>query len=415
MDKPENSYDVPTFELQPCDLKPQSQPDVIDVQQGNKAKEKSRCKMFLLFFVLLVLILLIQVALLVLVLLEKKAVDSTTANFLDDERCKNCNGTFLNYAIFDDQQLYFDKSLNSSAELIVEKLSSYHFETHSLAANIMNIMYNLSNEQLLGLQNNTEILKNVIVSSKSREFASIFTSLLNLENGMNSSAGVMNDVSILVKNLLELRNETTSLATKTALKVEEIFNLGNEQLLGVQNSTEILKNVIVSSKSQEFASIFTSLSNLENGMNSSAGVMNDVSILVKNLLELRNETTSLATKTALKVEEIFNLGNEQLLGVQNSTEILKNVIVSSKSQEFASIFTSLSNLENGIDSSAGVIDNVLVLVKNLLEVHNETSYSLPLSCEQIKNKYPNTPSGYYIIGNSSVYCHMGTLCNSTGG
>lgn len=191
MDKPENSYDVPIFELQPCDLKPQDQPDVIDVQQRNKAKEKSRCKTFLLFFILLVLILLIQVALLVLMLLEKKDVDSTTANFLDDEKCKKCNGTCLNHTIFDDQQLYFDKRLNSSAELIVEKLSGYHFETNSLATSIMNIIYNLSNEQLLGLQNSTEILKNVIISSKSQEFASIFTSLSNLENGINSSAGVI--------------------------------------------------------------------------------------------------------------------------------------------------------------------------------------------------------------------------------
>ena len=341
MDKPENSYDVPIFELQPCDLKPQSQPDVIDVQQqSKKTTEKSHRKTFLLFFALLVLILLIQVALLVLTLLEKKDVDSTAANFLDNKRCKKCNGTFLNYTIFDDQQLYFDKRLNLSTELIVEKLSSYNLETNSLATSVMDIMNNLSNEQLLGLQNSTEFLKSTIVSAKSQELASIFTSLLNLKNGINSSAGVIDDVLILVKNLLELHNETSSLATS----------------------------------------------------------------IMKIMLE-----------TALKVEEIFNLNSEQLLGLQNSTELLKNTIISSKSQEFARVFASLSNLENGIDSSAGVIDDVLILVKNLLELHNETSYFWPSSCKQINNKYPNSPSGYYIIGNGSVYCHMGTLCNSTGG
>ena len=42
------------------------------------------------------------------------------------------------------------------------------------------------------------------------------------------------------------------------------------------------------------------------------------------------------------------------------------------------------------------------------------------SCQEIKSKWPSSPSDYYIIADSHgharhVYCYMAELCNSTGG
>ena len=49
---------------------------------------------------------------------------------------------------------------------------------------------------------------------------------------------------------------------------------------------------------------------------------------------------------------------------------------------------------------------------NVLKNQNE---SLIFSCQDIKNKYPNSTSGYYHINSELVYCEMGELCNTTEG
>ena len=40
---------------------------------------------------------------------------------------------------------------------------------------------------------------------------------------------------------------------------------------------------------------------------------------------------------------------------------------------------------------------------------------LPMSCQEIKDKYPSSPSGYYNLASGIVYCHMEDLCNAGGG
>ena len=56
-------------------------------------------------------------------------------------------------------------------------------------------------------------------------------------------------------------------------------------------------------------------------------------------------------------------------------------------------------------------------VEELLELQNRSiifSSHLPISCQDLEKKQPNSSSGYYSLNNKLIYCHMGELCNNTG-
>uniref|UniRef100_A0A1X7TJ36 Fibrinogen C-terminal domain-containing protein n=2 Tax=Amphimedon queenslandica TaxID=400682 RepID=A0A1X7TJ36_AMPQE len=87
-----------------------------------------------------------------------------------------------------------------------------------------------------------------------------------------------------------------------------------------------------------------------------------------------------------------------------------------------SIISSLSHIKETATSNAGAINDILLLVEDLIMLHNDSSSfsPIPTSCQEIKNKQPNSPSGVYLLktatnGTQSVYCNMGTLCGSGGG
>ena len=86
------------------------------------------------------------------------------------------------------------------------------------------------------------------------------------------------------------------------------------------------------------------------------------------------------------------------------------------------IIRSLSLIKDTISTNAGAINDILLLVEDLVALHNDSSSSfspLPTSCEEIKNKQPNSPSGVYLLatgnGTTQVYCNMEELCGSGGG
>ena len=89
-------------------------------------------------------------------------------------------------------------------------------------------------------------------------------------------------------------------------------------------------------------------------------------------------------------------------------------------QKLMSIVNTLSNHRDTSTSTAGVVDEILLVVQELLVLHNDTA-DLPTSCQQIKAQNPNSPSGVYLTvpanGGSAIYtyCNMDTLCGSGGG
>ena len=95
------------------------------------------------------------------------------------------------------------------------------------------------------------------------------------------------------------------------------------------------------------------------------------------------------------------------------------------SQKMDGLIASLSRIKDTTTTNAGAINDILLLVEDLLTLHNESSSAsfspLPTSCQEIKNKQPNSPSGVYLLatandgGTKYVYCNMEELCSSGGG
>ena len=95
----------------------------------------------------------------------------------------------------------------------------------------------------------------------------------------------------------------------------------------------------------------------------------------------------------------------------------------SNAQAIDGIIRTLFLMKNTTTSNAGAINDILLLVEDLLMLHNETSPGsspLPTSCQEVKNKQPNSPSGMYLLetannGTINTYCNMEELCGSGGG
>ena len=86
--------------------------------------------------------------------------------------------------------------------------------------------------------------------------------------------------------------------------------------------------------------------------------------------------------------------------------------VTSSLQKLDNITNTQSIIEDISVENKGTINNILVKVDDVLETLNS---SLVSSCQDIKNKKPNSPSGYYHINSQIVYCEMGELCSTEGG
>ena len=111
----------------------------------------------------------------------------------------------------------------------------------------------------------------------------------------------------------------------------------------------------------------------------------------------------------------------------SNTALLEELLntTGNNDQDIKAINQKIDGLMNTTTTNAGAINDILLLVKDLLALHNEScspSFSpLPTSCQEIKNKQPNSPSGVYELaaanndGTKYVYCNMEELCGSGGG
>ena len=111
--------------------------------------------------------------------------------------------------------------------------------------------------------------------------------------------------------------------------------------------------------------------------------------------------------------------NELLDTTRNNGQDIQEI-----KQKLDGIISSLSHIKETATSNAGAINDILLLVEDLIMLHNDSSSSsfspIPTSCQEIKNKQANSPSGVYLLetatnGTQYVYCNMEELCGSGGG
>ena len=72
-----------------------------------------------------------------------------------------------------------------------------------------------------------------------------------------------------------------------------------------------------------------------------------------------------------------------------------------------SITTLIGLVNNNITTLIDIADDNNNILVNVLKNQNE---SLISSCQDIKNIFPTSPSGYYHVNGQQVYCEMGELC-----
>ena len=133
-----------------------------------------------------------------------------------------------------------------------------------------------------------------------------------------------------------------------------------------------------------------------------------------------SQVSDTATDTATKVSDIHSFTNDQSITVQNISDTLYQVMdkADENSLSLLGITSTVSNIKDTTETAAGVVDDILIGVEELLELQNASALFnsiTPVSCSQIKEVLPNGPSGYYHVNSRNLYCNMGTLCGSGGG
>ena len=156
-----------------------------------------------------------------------------------------------------------------------------------------------------------------------------------------------------------------------------------------------------------------SLSSLSDGVS-----LNNNTLVLSLITQLNNTMQDIAHK----VDVIGNFTKEEETFHENNTLLLNRVLetVSSSVIKLNNIIGTLSNIQDTSTSTAGVVDHILLVVLELLQLHNVSS-PLPTSCKQLKYENPDSPSGFYLLvtANGSslyyTYCNMEELCGSGGG
>ena len=86
----------------------------------------------------------------------------------------------------------------------------------------------------------------------------------------------------------------------------------------------------------------------------------------------------------------------------NFTELDKQILQTTRdsAQKLINIVNTLSNIQDTSTSTARVIDDTFLLIRQLLLIHN-SSFDFSTSCKQINNLLPNSPSGYYVLASAN--------------
>ena len=110
------------------------------------------------------------------------------------------------------------------------------------------------------------------------------------------------------------------------------------------------------------------------------------------------------------VERLLQIMNQYVSNQGNESDAHQKLIgITNKSvMKLINITNSLTDHANTSTSIATVVDDILLVVKELL---SSTQDSLPMSCEEVKQRQHNSPSGIYLIESSngtiySTYCNM---------
>ena len=129
-----------------------------------------------------------------------------------------------------------------------------------------------------------------------------------------------------------------------------------------------------------------------------------------------------------RIELLLNTSIQDLTSRLNTIESLLQGLPSdivSLQKQVNRLSSNIKSIKSNTDlllRHSNITHNTLTSIDDKLDDDSDEYTPSPLlhSCEEIKSKWPSSPSDYYIIANSHgharhVYCYMEELCNSTGG
>ena len=246
----------------------------------------------------------------------------------------------------------------------------------------------------------------------------IFT-VTNLANATNGAVDTSAQrILAAIFDVANLANVTNGAVDYSAQKIlTDIANLANATIGAVDSSAQKILTDIANLANATNGAVDSSAQKLLHAIFNVSNVANATSSAVESNNEKLTSLISLTENLVLKIGSNYEEEREHLF---NNTELLNRLIngTSASAAKLMNIVNTLSKLEGTGTSTAGVADDILLIVEELLELHNETA-ALPTSCQNLREQRPNSPSGYYILagtsGTYSTYCNMDTLCGSGGG
>ena len=220
---------------------------------------------------------------------------------------------------------------------------------------------------------------------------------------------MQNRMTLLQNNVNKLVNTSEG----TAWKIDDIHSFTDSQTETNINNTRDINTIleITGNSTQKLMNIVNTLSDHKDASTSSN---NDLKVKVDHLNSVIRDEVQTQISAILNKTTTCVVNDIEQINIAES--ILK--ITGESAQKLMSIVNTLSNHRDTSTSTAGVVDEILLVVQELLVLHNDTA-DLPTSCQQIKAQNPNSPSGVYLTvpanGGSAIYCNMDTLCGSGGG
>ena len=129
-----------------------------------------------------------------------------------------------------------------------------------------------------------------------------------------------------------------------------------------------------------------------------------------------------------RIELLLNTSIQDLTSGLNTIESLLQGLpseITSLQQKIIHLSSNIKSIKSNTDMllrHVNITHSTLTSLDDKLDDDSDEYKPSPLlhSCEEIKSKWPSSPSDYYIIADSHgharhVYCNMGTLCSSRGG
>ena len=285
-------------------------------------------------------------------------------------------------------------------------VSSLVPELEVVSSNIQHVTNSVGNYSIQKERVKWSILLILLIASTLLNVVTLITLFTTRCSSCNTSSScdnttdgkLLQQVSQLNSNIDLLKTHTELTQTSHQLLTDNIITLIDM----VDGNTQLVKEHIdsIQSSQQLLVHNITALVNISN---------NNIQLLTTHI-----ESSQLQQFTQASQQQLSHNITALLDMVDNNSILLDGTKkdVTSSLQKLNNIINTQSIIEDISAENKGTINNILVKVDDVLETLNS---SLVSSCQDIKNKQPNSPSGYYHTNRELVYCEMGELCSTEGG